>query len=653
MDELDDSKSRRVCRPTRISSRVKNEVETPTVPNTAGPTSWTKSLGNGAYGTVHKSLTKEGDPIAVKICQNTGKATGISNLREIDMLVRLNRSPFVVDIKNICFINPFKNKEIPKKNTEKVSIFMEYIEENGKEFFKDKSRCTPLVAQKLFAQLLIGKKSMDNEKIMHRDIKPDNLLIGKKSNGEYFIKICDFGLSQSIASNSQKTPGVVTYPYRAPEICAELDYNASVDTWAIACTAFEMFGTAKFIGNVNETRESRKILSEIIHKLPIKPSKEKLMPYKNYILNRLIPEKSELEEIAIKLLHNKIFKNTSVTYKNVINLLIDINEDKYKDTKFDFSEHEIFDEIRKKKPKEISNFLKLIYNSYRDIYPNYYEICTYDLLDGHGDKSDRITCISRMCMSNNYKNICNQSGVDVDKLEDLLVNMLNIDYLDRYNADDCLEHPFFDNIRDYIKSLLNEVKDKISPQPLDIVNIYPCIERQWIFQIIEDIKKQSTDWFNYRIIFHAIDLFDRYLHYAFTNPDIFPTLEKEEVENGKVIRGKLHTYHDTAIRFYSCLYIFYKYFSSWEIELSWENFVPRELSSPECTKIFTEFEIFLFHEVSEYNINRQTLYEVADDTIEFTNSFITKLLKYYGDKNLSSQGECGIRSHLRNILKNL
>lgn len=639
--------------------RIKRDipVETVTVPNTAGQTNWVEDLGKGSYGMVHKSLTSTGEYIAVKICENTGESSGISNMKEIDMLVRLNKSPFVVYIENICFIHPFKNKEVINNDMklEKVSIFMEYIEQSGDKFFKNKNLCTPLVAQKLFLQLLIGKISIDNQRIIHRDIKPENLLIGKNSDGDFFAKICDFGLSQIDSLHASKTHGVVTYPYRPPEVCAELEYNSSVDTWSIACTAFEMFGTTRFIGEIKNNRSCRKTLSEIICKLPTKPTKEKLSYYEEYIKEYLIPDVTEFNDTARKMLEGRLFNGCNVSKEDLIKLFVEINDAEYKNVKKDFSKNKIFNLVRQKKKsanieKDISNFLETLKNKEYDIYPSGYELHAYDIITTGTDVTERNNCLTHMCMTNQYMRLCKNSNVDLEKLDDLLNKMLDLDYVARYNCQNCIDHPFFDNIRTYANNLLEEVEEKIARPVLDVVNIYPCIERQWAFQIVEDVRKSTPTWFNYRIIFHAIELFDRYLHYAFTNPDTFNLFEREKTENGKVVRGKLHTYHDTALRFYACIYIFYKYFTSWTIDLSWSKFVPEELGTEECTKLFVEFEIFLFIELSECEIFRQTFYEVADGNVELTNSMIGNILKYYGDKNLKSIGECSIRAHLRKII---
>ena len=73
---------------------------------------------------------------------------------------------------------------------------------------------------------------------MHRDLKPQNLLIDKNGN----IKLADFGLARAFGLPVKTyTHEVVTLWYRAPEIILiKKDYDFSVDIWSIGCILFEL-----------------------------------------------------------------------------------------------------------------------------------------------------------------------------------------------------------------------------------------------------------------------------------------------------------------------------------------------------------------------------------------------------------------------------
>ena len=85
-------------------------------------------------------------------------------------------------------------------------------------------------------QILQGLSHLSAMKMIHRDMKPGNLLYSNK--GE--VKIADFGLAR-IFSGSQMTNKVVTLWYRAPELLlGERYYTDKVDIWSLGCIFYEI-----------------------------------------------------------------------------------------------------------------------------------------------------------------------------------------------------------------------------------------------------------------------------------------------------------------------------------------------------------------------------------------------------------------------------
>ncbi|CAH2073361.1 unnamed protein product, partial [Iphiclides podalirius] len=90
-------------------------------------------------------------------------------------------------------------------------------------------------------QILRGLKYLHSARILHRDIKPGNLLV----NSNCVLKICDFGLARVEEPDSTKnmTQEVVTQYYRAPEILMGANhYTAAVDVWSVGCIFGELLG---------------------------------------------------------------------------------------------------------------------------------------------------------------------------------------------------------------------------------------------------------------------------------------------------------------------------------------------------------------------------------------------------------------------------
>lgn len=88
-------------------------------------------------------------------------------------------------------------------------------------------------------QILRGLKYLHSANILHRDIKPGNLLV----NSNCVLKICDFGLARlwDPADQLNMTHEVVTQYYRAPELLmGARRYTGAIDVWSVGCIFAEL-----------------------------------------------------------------------------------------------------------------------------------------------------------------------------------------------------------------------------------------------------------------------------------------------------------------------------------------------------------------------------------------------------------------------------
>lgn len=93
-------------------------------------------------------------------------------------------------------------------------------------------------------QICRGMKWIHTANILHRDLKPGNLLV----NADCELRVCDFGLargfSQTVESNAGfMTEYVTTRWYRAPEIMLSFQcYTKAIDVWSVGCIFAELLG---------------------------------------------------------------------------------------------------------------------------------------------------------------------------------------------------------------------------------------------------------------------------------------------------------------------------------------------------------------------------------------------------------------------------
>ncbi|KAF2346239.1 Protein kinase domain [Trinorchestia longiramus] len=99
----------------------------------------------------------------------------------------------------------------------------------------------PDTQRSVLYQILRGLKYLHSARIIHRDIKPGNLLV----NSNCILKICDFGLARVVEDdcNREMTQEVVTQYYRGPELLMGAKYyTQAVDIWSVGCIFGELLG---------------------------------------------------------------------------------------------------------------------------------------------------------------------------------------------------------------------------------------------------------------------------------------------------------------------------------------------------------------------------------------------------------------------------
>ncbi|KAG3275006.1 cyclin dependent kinase 15, transcript variant X2 [Ictidomys tridecemlineatus] len=186
-----------------------------------------EKLGEGSYATVYKGISRiNGQLVALKvISMNAEEGVPFTAIREASLLKGLKHA-------NIVLLHDI----IHTKET--LTFVFEYM---------------------LFMfQLLRGLAYIHHQHVLHRDLKPQNLLISHL--GE--LKLADFGLARAKSIPSQTySSEVVTLWYRPPDaLLGATEYSSELDIWGAGCIFIEMFqGQPLFPGVSNILEQLEKI----------------------------------------------------------------------------------------------------------------------------------------------------------------------------------------------------------------------------------------------------------------------------------------------------------------------------------------------------------------------------------------------------------
>ena len=123
-------------------------------------------------------------------------------------------------------------------------LYEELMECDMHQIIKSKQPLTDAHYQNFIYQVLCGLKYIHSADVLHRDLKPGNLLV----NADCQLKICDFGLARGFSENPVEnnqflTEYVATRWYRAPEIMLSYQgYTKAIDVWSTGCILAEFLG---------------------------------------------------------------------------------------------------------------------------------------------------------------------------------------------------------------------------------------------------------------------------------------------------------------------------------------------------------------------------------------------------------------------------
>lgn len=140
----------------------------------------------------------------------------------------------------------------------KLTLVFEYLDQDLKKYLDicDGGLNLPILKSFLY-QLLMGVAYCHYHRVLHRDLKPPNLLINREGQ----LKLADFGLARAFGIPVRSyTHEVVTLWYRAPDVLmGSRKYSTPVDVWSIGCIFAEMANGRPLITGTSESDQLDRI----------------------------------------------------------------------------------------------------------------------------------------------------------------------------------------------------------------------------------------------------------------------------------------------------------------------------------------------------------------------------------------------------------
>uniref|UniRef100_A0A5B7A9X6 cyclin-dependent kinase n=1 Tax=Davidia involucrata TaxID=16924 RepID=A0A5B7A9X6_DAVIN len=209
-----------------------------------------EKIGEGTYGVVYKARDRmTNETIALKKIRLEQEDEGVPStaIREISLLKEMQHG-------NIVRLQDVVHSE------KRLYLVFEYLDLDLKkhmdscpEFSED-----PRLIKMFLYQILRGIAYCHSHRVLHRDLKPQNLLIDRRTNA---LKLADFGLARAFGIPVRTfTHEVVTLWYRAPEILlGSRHYSTPVDVWSVGCIFAEMVNQRPLFPGDSEIDELFKI----------------------------------------------------------------------------------------------------------------------------------------------------------------------------------------------------------------------------------------------------------------------------------------------------------------------------------------------------------------------------------------------------------
>ncbi|EEC47503.1 predicted protein, partial [Phaeodactylum tricornutum CCAP 1055/1] len=201
-----------------------------------------QKLGSGSFATVYKGVrlsqtpTNVAETVAIKAITRTSEKLTKKVLQNLEIeisILRTYRHPNIVCLHDV------------QKTARHFYLILEYCaggDLQGLIRRRKTGRLSEGLTRRLMRDLSAGLKFLWGQELIHRDIKPQNLLLtsGLPLDEKFGLKIADFGFARHLQTTSLAETLCGSPLYMAPEILQHHRYDAKADLWSVGTVLFEM-----------------------------------------------------------------------------------------------------------------------------------------------------------------------------------------------------------------------------------------------------------------------------------------------------------------------------------------------------------------------------------------------------------------------------
>ncbi|NWT77649.1 STK36 kinase, partial [Lanius ludovicianus] len=229
-------------------------------------------IGEGSFGRVYKGRRKHSaQVVALKFILKVGRSEKeLKNLQREIEIVRDLHHPNIIQM-----LDSFETAK-------EVVVVTDYAEGELFQILEDDGSLPEDQVQTIAAQLISALYYLHSHRILHRDMKPQNILLGKDG----VVKLCDFGFARAMSIHTMVLTSIKGTPlYMSPELVEERPYDHRADLWSVGCILYELFvGTSPFY-----TNSIFQLVSRII-KDPVKWPMTMSPVFKNFLQGLLMKD---------------------------------------------------------------------------------------------------------------------------------------------------------------------------------------------------------------------------------------------------------------------------------------------------------------------------------------------------------------------------